>query len=246
MSTTRERNAASDRRALLILAASIALTITLYLVPIFRSLAWPLLLISTLAHELGHGLAAVAVGGDFEALMMWSDGSGVATWSALVGRFGHAFIAAGGLVGPAFAAAICLLAGRSERGARIALWIMGVALVIADTLVVRSLFGAVFVAVLAVVFMVLASLKQGWVAQLGLVLVAVQLALSVFSRADYLFTPVAVTAAGSMPSDVARISEALVLPYWFWGGCCGLISVAVLLLALSAYVPRLSSVSHSA
>jgi hypothetical protein len=230
---------------LLVLAVSIAVTITLYLVPLFRSLAWPLLLISTLAHELGHGLAAVAVGGDFEALMMWSDGSGVATWSALVGRFGHAAIAAGGLIGPAVAAAVCLLAGRTTRGARIALWVMAVCLVLADILVVRSLFGAVFVAVLAVVFMVLASVRQGWVPQLGLVLIAVQLALSVFSRGDYLFTPVAVTAAGSMPSDVARISEALPLPYWFWGACCGLISVAVLALALAAYFPRLSSGRHS-
>jgi uncharacterized membrane protein len=246
MSTTRERDMASDRRALLVLAASIALTIILYVVPVLRSLAWPLLLISTLAHELGHGLAAVAVGGDFEALMMWSDGSGVATWSALVGRFGHAAIAAGGLVGPAFAAAACLLAGRTERGARIALWVMGIGLVLADTLVVRNLFGAVFVAVLAVIFMVLASIKQGWVPQLGLVLIAVQLALSVFSRGDYLFTREAVTATGSMPSDVAQISKALVLPYWFWGACCGLISVAVLVLALVAYFPRLPSDSSSA
>jgi hypothetical protein len=58
--------------------------------------------------------------------------------------------------------------------------------------------------------------------------VGVQLALSVFSRSDYLFTDTARTATGSMPSDVAHISEALFLPYWVWGLVTGGISIAVL------------------
>ena len=76
--------------------------------------------------------------------------------------------------------------------------------------------------------------------------VAVQLALSVFSRADYLFTRVAQTATGPMPSDVARIAEALWLPYWFWGVCCGLLSALVLLVALVAYLrPAVGEASGS-
>ena len=38
-----------------------------------------------------------------------------------------------------------------------------------------------------------------------------------------------------MPSDVGQMANALFPPYWFWGGVCGLISVAVLLYALKAY-----------
>ena len=64
----------------------------------------------------------------------------------------------------------------------------------------------------------------------------VQLSLSVFSRADYLFTREAVTATGTVPSDVSQIAEALILPYWFWGACCGALSVAVLLVALVIYL----------
>jgi membrane-associated phospholipid phosphatase len=68
------------------------------------------------------------------------------------------------------------------------------------------------------------------------VFLAVQLALSVFSRGDYLFTDVARTGEGTFPSDVANMSSALFLPYWFWGALCGAFSVAVLALGLRAYL----------
>jgi hypothetical protein len=54
------------------------------------------------------------------------------------------------------------------------------------------------------------------------------LALSVFSRSDYLFTSVAQTAAGTMPSDTAQIADALAGPYWLWGIVAGLVSLGVL------------------
>ena len=218
------------------LLATVAVTVALYLVPFLRVLAWPFRLVSTVVHELGHGLAAALVGGRFEALLMWSDGSGVASWSALVGRVGHAVIAAGGLVGPAVAAAALFLAGRSLRGARIALVVGGASLLVVDLLLVRTLFGFFFVGALGLVLLVMGLKAANWLARAAVVFLGVQLSLSVFSRADYLFTPVAVTAEGSMPSDVARIAEALVLPYWFWGACCGLVSVAVLLLGLVVYL----------
>ena len=70
---------------------------------------------------------------------------------------------------------------------------------------------------------------QGWIPRFTLVFLAVQLALSVFSRSDYLFTSVARTGAGPMPSDVAQMASALFLPFWFWGAACGALSLAVLL-----------------
>ncbi len=39
-----------------------------------------------------------------------------------------------------------------------------------------------------------------------------------------------------MPSDVARIAEALWLPYWIWGGLCAVFSALVLVLGLRAYL----------
>lgn len=219
-------------RAGLVLAVTIAVTAILYLIPALEFLARPLRLLSTVAHEMGHGIAAILVGGRFEALLMWSDGSGVATWTAHTGRLAFATIAAGGLIGPALAAGLCLVTGRTAQGARITLVVLGAGLLVADLILVRTLFGAAFVAILGLTLLASGLARTPWLAQTVLLFVAVQLALSVFSRADYLFTPVATTGHGTMPSDVARIAEALILPYWFWGGCCGLVSVAILVGAL--------------
>jgi len=46
------------------------------------------------------------VGGRFESLVVGSDASGLARVSGYGGRFASAFVSAGGLCGPAFAAAL--------------------------------------------------------------------------------------------------------------------------------------------
>ena len=69
---------AARRRTKAALVWSIALTLALYLVPFGQLLAYPLVLLSTLVHEVGHGLAALAVGGRFERFVMFADASGMA------------------------------------------------------------------------------------------------------------------------------------------------------------------------
>lgn len=210
-----------------VLAISVVATAALYGVPGGRTLAWPLVLISTLAHELGHGLAAVLLGGHFDSLVIHSDASGVASWSGSFGRLGLATTAAAGLVGPAVASFVLLALGRTPRGARILLACAGVGLALVALLLVRNMFGWWFTALLASACFLVAwrapRLSQGFV-----VFLAVQLALSVYSRSDYLFTKTAVTGSGTMPSDVAVMAGALFLPYWFWGALCGALSLLVL------------------
>ncbi len=220
--------------ARLFLVLSTVVTVLLYFVPYGHYVGYPLMLLSTLVHELGHGLAAVLSGGDFDRFVMSADGSGYAV-TATSGRFSRAFVSAGGLVGPAIAAAIGFAMGRTPQRARQALAAAGALLLVALLLVVRSWFGAVFVVLAAGLFLGIAVKAKPWASQVALVFVAVQLSLSVFSRGDYLFTPVARTAQGDLPSDVAQMSEALFLPYWFWGAACGAFSVAVLVLGMRAF-----------
>ncbi len=229
------RTLSSGERARAVLLASVGLTALLYVVPYGRVVAYPLMLLSTLAHEMGHGIAAILVGGSFLRFEMWADGSGMATWGGQVGAVGRAVVAAGGLVGPAAAAALGFAVGRTVRGARGALTVLAVILAVALVLVVRNLFGLIFVSVVLAGCFLAARKASGEIAQLVLIFLAVQLALSVFSRGDYLFTPVAETAAGNLPSDVGQIAQALFLPYWFWGLVCGALSVAVLLYGIKAY-----------
>src|SRR5690349_11809791 len=128
-------NAAKRRRARQALLWSVGLTLALYLIPFGQLLAYPLMLLSTLFHELGHGIAAVAVGGSFESLVIFADGSGVAQHGGSTSSAGHALVAAGGLVGPAIVAAIGFVVGRSARGARVFLGVLGLGLALVTVLV---------------------------------------------------------------------------------------------------------------
>ena len=217
------------------LVGSVVVTILLYVVPYGDRVAYPLMLLSTLAHEAGHGIMAWLVGGRFHQLSVWADGSGVAHWSAEPSRLRLAAVAAGGLVGPALVAAAGFYLGRRPHRARKTLGAVAVVLVIALVLLVRGLFGWLFVATVAGTCALVARRAQPKTARLVLIFLSVQLALSVFSRADYLFTPVAATASGNMPSDTALIAQALWLPYWVWGALCGAFSLVVLAYGVRAY-----------
>jgi hypothetical protein len=215
------------RRAKQALIGSVVITLLLYFIPFGRMIAYPLMLLSTLVHELGHGLVALGAGHDFKSLVIYPDGSGVAQHSGPSSPVRSALISAGGLVGPAIAAAVGFIVGRYEKASRYLLGGSAVFLAAIMGLFVRNGFGLVFTGLLVV--------GLGWVvwkkphrAQLLLVFLATQLSLSVFSRGDYLFTDTAMTGSGPMPSDVEHMAQALGGPYWLWGLACGAFSVLVL------------------
>jgi hypothetical protein len=235
-----EGNMAStvSNRARIALILSILITVALYVLPWGHTIGYPLVLLSTIAHEVGHGIAALMMGGEFRSLQVFADASGVAHHAGNHGPLASAFISAGGLVGPSIVAAGLFGVGRYERLARPTLGMIGVFLLMLDLLVVRNTFGFLFIGAVGVVALGLASRASKGMAQVAVVFVATQLALSVYSRSDYLFTDVAQTGAGPMPSDVAHMADALFLPYWFWGGACGLFSMAVLGLGLLWFLRR--------
>lgn len=224
---------ALSNRARWALVVSAVVTIALYVIPHGDLLAYPLLLISTLVHELGHGVAAVLVGGKFISFKMWADGSGVALHTSPSGGAANAFIAAGGLCGPAVAAAVMIAMAPRPTWARYALGGFGAVLALALLLVVRNGFGVVFTGGLAAVALVIALRGSAQLAQGALLFLAVQLGLSVYSRGDYLFMKTAHTEAGLMPSDSQHMAQAMGGSYWFWGFMCAAFSVAVL--AAGAY-----------
>jgi hypothetical protein len=227
------RHGASARGVLILSAVA---TLLLYNIPFLgRVLARPLVLLSTVAHEMGHGLTTLLLGGRFLRFEMWANGSGIAVIDLTgMGRIRQGLTLAGGLVGPAVAAAVCFFLGRSGQGARACLLGLGVFLFLVEIALVRNLFGFVFVGLLAAACFLAARMTPDR-AQLAVIFVGVQLALSVFSRADYLFTRAVVNPSGSYPSDVMRMQHALFLPYWFWGALCGAVSVAVLVWGVALF-----------
>lgn len=222
-----------------VLLASAVATLVLYSIPFGRLLARPFLLLSTLAHEMGHGITALLLGGGFQRLEMWADGAGIAHLDVSgFDRLREGLTAAGGLVGPAVAAAVCFAFGRTGRGARACLLGLGALLLAAEVLVVRNLFGFAFVGLVLAGCLFAGTRLTPERAQWVVVFVAVQLALSVFSRADYLFTRGATNPTGTYPSDVSRMQEALFLPFWFWGFVCGAVAAGVLVYGIRVYWQR--------
>jgi hypothetical protein len=218
-----------------ILVVSAAITLVLPHLPVVSLLVRPLVWLSTFAHEMGHGIAAELVGGRFISFVMHGDGSGVAL-TASSGRLQRAAICAGGLVGPALSSMLFFFLARRDRWARIGLGILAGAYLLALLLVVRNVFGIVFVSALVLCMAAVVKWGNALAAQFTLVFLAVNLAVSVFTRGDYLFTEVAQTAVGSGPSDVANMAKALFLPYWFWGALCGAVSLLALALGLWSYL----------
>lgn len=212
--------------------------------PYYGWVAWPLMLLSTLFHEMGHGIAALLGGGSFHKFVMYADGSGVATTSGSGGALASAFTAAGGLVGPAVVAGLLFWLGRRQKGGTIGLGILAAVSALALLLVVRNGFGLVFVGAFAAICAAFAFFTAPSTARVALLFLGVQLALSVFSRGDYLFMQYAHTGSGVMDSDTQNMADALLLPYWFWGLACGAFSILVLFLGLRPFFKKDASFSQ--
>lgn len=222
-------------RTLLILSgAAIAL---IWQLPYGAQALYPLTLLATFAHEMGHGLTALALGAQFEALLLHPDGSGMAVWRGNPGRITTALVAAGGLVGPTLAGISLLLWSRSARLARTGLALLAGVLVAVVLLWSRNVFGVVFLLGWALCLGLAARLLTDAAAAFLLHLIALTLCLSWFTDLDYMFSAQAIVNGVALPSDSAVIAQALWLPYWFWGGVVALFSLAVALLGV-AWVSR--------
>ncbi|MBK6636734.1 MAG: M50 family metallopeptidase [Rhodocyclaceae bacterium] len=218
------------------LIISVVVIAGLWQLPYGRQILYPLTLLATLAHELGHGIAALAVGAQFESLVLHPDGSGLARWSGSVGPLAQALIAAGGLLGPTLAGVLLLAVSRWPRYVPEALGLLAVIAVAVALLWVRNLFGLAFILALAVAL----ALGSRWLGAAAaaqvLNLLAVTLCLSLYQDLGYMFSATATVAGATLPSDSAAIAAALWLPYWFWGA----------LIALTALVAMLAGVWFSA
>ncbi|MCE9572400.1 MAG: M50 family metallopeptidase [Deltaproteobacteria bacterium] len=221
--------AALSSQARWVLAGCTVVTLALYLTPSLQVLAWPLVFLSTMVHEMGHGVAALFVG-TWHSLHMFSDASGYAMCSKPEG-VASAFVSAGGLCGPAVAAALFLVLGLRPRLARWCLGLTGGFFALTLVLWTRGVFGWVAIAIVAATCLAIALRASAEVAQIALVFLATQLALSVYSRGDYLFTKEGIGQMSDgklIASDTQRMAEALGGTYWLWGLVCAAFSAAVL------------------
>lgn len=227
-SLSSKNSQAAQHSSLIGLLIAAVITVVLFNVPYGQYISYPFLILGTWFHEMGHGLMGLIWGGKFSHLDMFPNGSGVA-YTATSGIMSRAWVAAAGLMSPPIVGAILIMAGRTQKGAKIAMSILGAALLLSVVIWVRSIFGVVAVGLWGAVIMTCAfklphSYKPFVVQFLG-----VQAWASAFVSLDYMFSD----NAGSLGvSDTQAIANLLLLPYWFWGGAIAAFAIVMLLVSL--------------
>jgi Peptidase M50B-like len=209
-----------------LIAAAIA-TILLWQVPGGDYILYPFTILATWFHEMGHGLMALLLGGQFQKLEIFSNGSGVATYAIRMswGPIGPALVAAAGPMGPPIAGAALILASRSFTAASLSLKILGGFLLVSTLIWVRSWFGFVAIPLLGLIILGIALKAPRWVQGFVIQFLGVQACISTYHQLNYLFSD----NAGSLGlSDTAQMQRYLLLPYWFWGGLMAIASLVIL------------------
>ncbi|MBW4631461.1 MAG: M50 family metallopeptidase [Iphinoe sp. HA4291-MV1] len=228
---TREAPRTIDRMGLTWLLAAAIATIVLWQVPGGNYILYPFTILATWFHEMGHGLMALLLGGQFQQLQIFSNGSGVAfhTVSLYLGLIGRALVAAAGPMGPPIAGAVLILASRSFRAAHLSLTILGGFLLLSTLIWVRSPFGIVAIPLIGFIILGVALRAPRWMQGFAIQFLGVQACISTYHQLDYLFS----YNAGSLGlSDTAQIQQQLFLPYWFWGGLMAIASLVILVQSL--------------
>lgn len=211
-----------------VLLAAVIIVVVLPQVPFLSMVLRPLGWLGTLAHETGHGLGAVAMGGHIDSIQVFMDGSGVAhsSYPSAEG-WRRAFVSLAGLIGPAVASVGLLWAGLGPRLAKLGAVLLGLALCV-QALTLTQGFATVVALGWGTVALLAGWRLPGHIVRLGLMVVAVQLALLVYQGSGYLFTAEAQTGAGTMPSDVSNIASAMGGHYLMWGIGVGIVDVLLL------------------
>ncbi|BAZ27091.1 hypothetical protein NIES4073_80070 [Kalymmatonema gypsitolerans NIES-4073] len=228
---TKEAPPAVDRMGLTWLIAAAFATIILWQVPAGNYILYPFTILATWFHEMGHGLMALLLGGQFRKLEIFGNGSGVASYamSLSLAPIGPALVAAAGPMGPPIAGAALILASRSFKAANLSLKILGGFLLVSTIIWVRSLFGIVAIPLLGLIILGIALKAPRWVQGFTVQFLGVQACVSTYHQLDYLFS----YSAGPLGlSDTAQIQQRLLLPYWFWGGLMAVASLVILVQSL--------------
>ncbi len=224
-------NSQVDRIGIWWLIGAAVATVVLWQIPYGNYILYPFTILATWFHEMGHGLAAIFLGGNFHQLKIFPNGSGVAYHSGrlFLGPIGRAFVAAAGLMGPPIAGAILILASRSFKTASISLKVLGGFLLFSVLIWVRSLFGIVAILLLGLIILGIGIKGNRWFQGFSIQFLGVQACISTYHQLDYLFTA---TAGPLGVSDTGQIQRQLLLPYWFWGGLIAVASLVLLVQSL--------------
>ncbi len=210
------------------LLIALLVLVVLMNVPYGEYALYPFKLFSTWVHEMSHGIAALLLGGEFESLKVYSDGSGLAYTRRPDTRLATSFVASAGYVGTALMGMVLLLARRLPRVGRIGTSVLGVAMILSVGLFVRNLFGVGAICVIGAALLAVGWKAKDEIADLVFAFLAATCSLNAITSIRTLFsTNLVVNGESVGRSDATTVADALLLPSWFWAGAWMLLAVVV-------------------
>jgi len=221
-------------RNAILLAAALVFVVSAW-VPFGSTILYPLTLFTTWVHEMGHGLTALASGGEFHKLEIFANASGLAR-SSVADGIPRGMVALGGLLAPPLLGAAILGLVHSPRRARVVLTGLAVALVVSLVLFVRSATGLIAMPLVAIVL--------AWSAWWGFrehperrVIVAqalgVLLALDTLTRmVSYVFKDKVMVDGETRGTDITRVADHLGGHYLVWGLAVTIFAIGLLALGV--------------
>ena len=199
---------------------------------------YPFTLLGTWFHEMGHGIMAMIVGGNFEYLEIFETGSGVAHSSFSSDDFymskkvSYALVSAAGLMGPPIMGSILILMSKSFKKSKVILFILSISMILSVMIWVRITLGVVAISSLGLILLFIAF-KGGKIFQQFVVqLIGIMACVSTYRQLDYLFMEKAVINGEEFISDTGKIAENLGMNYAFWGTLIAIISFVMLVYSL--------------
>ncbi|QIZ71331.1 M50 family metallopeptidase [Oxynema aestuarii] len=219
----------SSKIGLIWLVIAAAATVLLWQFPWGTYILYPFSILATWFHEMGHGLTAALLGGNFHQLALYRDGSGVAMTSvSFLGRLGQGFVAMGGPLGPAVAGGFFIISSRRFKTAHWCLMGLGCLMLISVLLWIRTLFGVVAIALWGLFILGISLKTPKSIQAFFLQFMGMQALVSTYHQKEYLFGSPSVNVNGSnLVSDTGIIAHYLFLPHWFWAAFILILSALI-------------------
>ncbi len=230
------------KKPLLAIIGISLLVFLLWQLPYFGIIQYPLLLLGTWFHEMGHGLTALLLGGKFYYLEIYDNGGGVAysnvSFSYLNYNIARAITSAGGLLGPAISGAILIASARNRITSKITLWLLLVIIVISLCLWIHELLALVILSVFAAILFFIAILRVRKLEAFTLLFLGTQCVLSTYLQTGYLFTKQFERDGRIQYSDTQMIAAHLPGTYWMWAVLILIITIILLYKSYKYYLKK--------
>ncbi|MFN6157950.1 MAG: M50 family metallopeptidase [Dolichospermum sp.] len=220
-----------EKMGLTWLVAAGIVTAFLWQIPMGNYILYPFSILATWFHEMGHGLMALILGGQFQKLEIFGNGSGVAhyTLSNGWGYLGIGLVAAAGPMGPPLAGAGLILASGSLKTTSLSLKILGGFLLLSTLIWVRSWFGFVAIPLLGFMILGIALKTPLWVQGFAIQFLGVQACVSTYHQVVYLLC---YNAFALVLSDSGTMKQFLFFRYLFWVLLMEIASLMILIQSL--------------